>query len=221
MSGHLGGSEYGRYRASVAFFGGFAANHGSLVHALLHHPGFALLRFLTKPVDLLLGLLWALRPDPGGPGAGRGWAWAGCAGRQAPGWPRSWLLGAYLFPLGMLVVPQLNPAYYVSVAVPLCLMMARGADRAGRHAWPPARARLLGARRWCWRRWGSIVGAGKLGVSNSPAIDEAVPYLEERCADGCLTSALPQVLRYQAWVITDAGAPFPVNAHRDEAVILG
>ena len=66
-----------------------------------------------------------------------------------------------------------------------------------------------------------IVGAGKLGVSNSPVVDEAVPYLEERCAAGCLTSALPQVLRYQAWVITDAGAPFPANPNRDERVILG
>jgi hypothetical protein len=45
--------------------------------------------------------------------------------------------------------------------------------------------------------------------------------LEGRCKDGCLTSALPQVLRYQTWAITDAGAPFPANPNRDERVILG
>ena len=218
MSGHLGGSEYGRYRASVGFFGGFAANHGSLVHALLHHPGFALLRFLTKPVDLLLGCLWIYGLSPIGlalAAVGLG----GIAGRQAPGWPRRWLLGAYLLPLGMLVVPQLNPDYYVSVAVPLCLMIARGADRLGARL-PPPRARLLGGATVVGAL-GLIVGAGKLGVSNSPAIDQAVPYLEDRCKNGCLASALPQVLRYQAWVITDAGAPFPANPHRDERVILG
>jgi hypothetical protein len=218
MSGHLAGSEYGRYRASVALFGGFAANHGSLVHALLHHPGFALLRFLTKPVDLLLGCLWIYGLTPVGVAlavVGLG----GLAGRQASGWPRRWLLGAYLFPLGMLVVPQLNPAYDVSVAVPLGLMLARGADRFGVRL-PPGRARLLGGAMMVGAL-GLIIGAGKLGISDSPAIDQAVPYLEQRCKDGCLTSALPQVLRYQAWVVTDAGAPFPANANRDERVILG
>jgi hypothetical protein len=218
MSGHLGGSEYGRYRASVALFGGFATNHGSLVHALLHHPGFALLRFLTKPVDLLLGLLWIYGLTPVGL-ALAAFGLGGVTRRQAAGWPRGWLLGAYLFPLGMLVVPQLNPAYYVSVAVPLCLMMARGAERLAVRL-PPARARLLGGATVV-AALGLMIGAGKLGVSNSPVVDEAVPYLEERCADGCLTSALPQVLHFQAWVITDAGAPFPARTNRDERVILG
>src|SRR5262249_7743524 len=142
MSGHVRGSEYGRYRASVALFGGVAANNGSLVHALLHHPGFAALRFLTQPVALLLGCLWVYGLTPVGLAltvVGLG----GLAGRQALGRPRSWLLGAYLFPLGMLVVPQLNPAYYVSIAVPLCLMLARGVDRLGARLLP-GRARVLG-----------------------------------------------------------------------------
>ncbi|HEY6475768.1 MAG TPA: hypothetical protein VI456_04250, partial [Polyangia bacterium] len=218
MYGHLGGTEYGRYRASVAYFGGFAENHGSLVHALLRHPGFALLRLVTKPVDLLWGLFWFYGLTP------VGFALAavglrGIAGGRGDDWSRGWLLAAYLLPLGMLFVPQLNPDYYVSVAVPLCLMLARGIDR-----WSaplaPARARLLGATA-AVAALAFIVAAGKLGVSNSRAIDAAVPYLEERCQGGCLTNALPQALRDQAWVITDAGAPFPPNAHRDEQVILG
>jgi hypothetical protein len=218
MYGHLGGTEYGRYRASVGYFGGFAENHGSLVHALAHHPGFALLRLLTKPVDLLVALFWFYGLTPVGLGltaAGLG----GIAARRGGAWPRASLLGAYLFPLAMLFVPQLNPSYYVSVAVPLCLLVARGFDRLSERV-TPARARVLGGAT-VMAALGLFVLAGKLGVSNSRALDQAVPYLEQRCQDGCLTSVLPQVLRDQAWVVLDAGAPVPPNAHRDERVILG
>jgi hypothetical protein len=220
MSGHLGGTEYGRYRASVAYFGGFAENQGSLLRALLHHPGFALLRLLAKPVDLLWGLFWFYGLTP----VGLALAAAGLRGiagghHAGAGWSRGWLLGAYLFPLAMLFVPQLNPSYYVSIAVPLCLTVARGIDRwSARLA--PARVRRLGATA-ALAALGFIVAAGKLGVSNSRAIDEAASYLEERCQGGCLTNALPQALRAEAWVTTDAGAPFPPNAHREERVILG
>jgi hypothetical protein len=98
-------------------------------------------------------------------------------------------------------------------------MLARGIDRFGARL-QAGRARLVDGTMMVGAL-GLIIGAGKLGISNSPAIDEAVPYLEQRCKDGCLTSALPQVLRTQAWVVTDAGAPFPANANRDERVILG
>ena len=46
------------------------------------------------------GLALALRPDAGGPGGGRGWPGRDSRPRQAIGWPRSWLLGTYLLPLG-------------------------------------------------------------------------------------------------------------------------
>ena len=174
MSGHLGGTEYGRYRASVAFFGGFAENHGSLLHALLHHPGWTLLRLLAKPVDLLWGLFWFYGLTPVGLALAafglRGLAGRGHAGA---GWSRGSVLGAYLFPLAMLFVPQLNPSYYVSIAVPLCLMLARGIDRAVATL-APTRARLLGTTT-VLAALGFIVAAGKLGVSNSGAIDAAVP----------------------------------------------
>ena len=55
MYPHLPGRSTAGTGHRPAYFGGFDANHGSLVHALLHHPGFALLRVVTKPVDLLAG----------------------------------------------------------------------------------------------------------------------------------------------------------------------
>ncbi|MES1210353.1 MAG: hypothetical protein ABUS79_30820, partial [Pseudomonadota bacterium] len=128
MYPHLPGTEYGRYRASAGYFGGFDANHGSLVHALVHHPGFALLRVVTKPVDLLLVLLWLYALTP----VGLALAAFGAARLGHPRrWGRGWLLAAYLLPAAMLFVPQQNPAYYVSIAIPLVLAVARGADRLG------------------------------------------------------------------------------------------
>ncbi|HVY39123.1 MAG TPA: hypothetical protein VHM31_14355, partial [Polyangia bacterium] len=216
MYPHLPGTEYGRYRASAAYFGGFDANHGSLVHALLHHPGFALLRIVTKPVDLLLVLLWLYALTP----VGLALAAFGAAriGRPAA-WRRGWLLAAYLLPLGMLFVPQQNPAYYVSIAIPLVLAIARGADRLA------DRLRGRTARTLGWATVAAavalIVGGGKLSVTNSRALNAAAPYLEARCQAGCLTNVLPQSLRNQAWVVTDAGAPLPPRQHRTEQVIAG
>ncbi len=216
MYPHLPGTEYGRYRASAAYFGGFDANHGSLVHALLHHPGFALLRVVTKPVDLLLVLLWLYALTP----VGLALAAFGAAriGRPAT-WGRGWLLAAYLLPLGMLFVPQQNPAYYVSIAIPLVLAIARGADRLA------DRLGATTARRLGWVTVAAavllVVAAGKLSVTNSRALNAAAPYLEARCKGGCLTNVLPQSLRNQAWVVTDGGAPLPPRQHRTERVITG
>jgi hypothetical protein len=218
MYPHLPGTEYGRYLASAKYFGGFDANHGSLVSALLHHPGYAVLRFLTKPVDLLAVLLWTYGLTP----IGVALAVFGLRGIQhAPRetWSRGWMLTAYLLPLGMLFIPQQNPAYYVGISVPLVLAIARGIDRLGR-LMAPARGRMLAAAT-AVAALVLVVGAGKPGVSNSRAINQAVPYLEERCRAGCLTNVLPQALREQAWVVTDAGAPFPPREHRSEQTITG
>src|SRR6185295_13896501 len=51
-------SEYERYHASVRYFGSFAQNHGSLLHALLSHPLWAIARVAAKAVDMLGVLLW-------------------------------------------------------------------------------------------------------------------------------------------------------------------
>ena len=216
MHPELPGTEYGRYRASVRYFGGFDANHGSLPHALLHHPGWAVLRVVTKPVDLLLVLSWLYGLTPVGvalavAGARKLGSWRG--------WGRGWLLAAYLLPLGMLFVPQQNPAYYVSIAVPLVLAITRGTERLG--DWlRPRTARALGGLTVA-AALALIAFAGKLSVTNSRALNAAAPYLEARCANGCLTNVLPQSLRDQAWVVTDAGAPFPPRLHRNERVIFG
>ncbi|HXU61865.1 MAG TPA: hypothetical protein VN962_09210 [Polyangia bacterium] len=216
MHPELPGTEYGRYRASVRYFGGFDANHGSLVHALLHHPGWAVLRVVTKPVDLLLVLLWLYGLTPVGvalavAGARKLGSWRG--------WGRGWLLAAYLLPLGMLFVPQQNPAYYVSIAVPLVLAITRGVDRLADRLSPRAARALAGLT--VAGALALIAFAGKLSVTNSRALNAAAPVLEARCANGCLTNVLPQSLRDQAWVVTDAGAPFPPRLHRNERLIFG
>lgn len=212
----LPGTEYGRYRASVGYFGGFDANHGSLVHALLHHPGWAVVRVVTKPVDLLLVLLWLYGLTP----VGLALAALGARRLGPPRqWGRGWLLAAYLLPAGMLFVPQQNPAYYVSIAVPLVLAIARGVDRLADRL-SPRSARALGGLTVA-AAVALIAFAGKLSVTNSRALNAAAPYLEARCASGCLTNVLPQSIRDQAWVVTDAGAPFPPREHRNERVIFG
>jgi hypothetical protein len=226
MHPELPGTEYGRYRASVGYFGSFAENHGSLAHALLHHPGFALLRFLSKPVDLLAVLLWAYGLTPvgvglavlGARGGRRARGAGGMAGSPRPSWSRGWLLAAYLLPLGMLFIPQQNPAYYVGIAVPLVLAVARGADRlAGRLR--ARHARTLGAATVV-AALVLMVAVGKPSVTNSRAINLSAPYLEERCREGCLTNVLPQALRNQVWAVSDAGAPFPPREHRNERTIV-
>jgi hypothetical protein len=128
------------------------------------------------------------------------------------------LLAAYLLPLGMLYIPQQNPAYYLSVAVPLVLMVARGADLVGARL-RPQRARALGAATVI-AALAAVIVAGKGSISNSRAINAAVPYLEQRCRDGCLTNVLPQALRDQVWVVTDAGAQLPPREHRTEQWIF-
>jgi hypothetical protein len=216
MYPHLPGTEYGRYRASVGYFGGFDVNHGSLVHALLHHPGSAVLRVVTKPVDLLLVLLWFYALTPVGVALA---AFGGMGVGRPSRWGRGWLLAAYLLPTAMLFVPQQNPAYYVSIAIPLVLAVARGAERFGNRL-SARSARALGAATMVGAV-ALIAAAGKLSVTNSRALNAAVPYLEARCSAGCLTSVLPQSLRDQAWAVTDAGAPFPPREHRNERVVFG
>ncbi len=224
MYPHPHATEYQRYAASAAIFGTFAENHGSLFHALVRHPGFALLRIVTKPFDQLAALSWFQGLTPVGvalAAVGVGHHRARPSGATLPthqAAPRVWLLAAYLFPLGMLFIPQQNPAYYLSVAVPLVLLVARGADVVGARL-RPERARALGAATVI-AALTLVIADGKGSISNSRAINAAVPYLEQRCRHGCLTSVLPQALRDQLWVVTDAGAQLPPREHRNERWIF-
>ncbi|HXI59725.1 MAG TPA: hypothetical protein VNO55_26845 [Polyangia bacterium] len=217
MFPHLPSTEYARYRASVQFFGGFDENHGSVLRALLHHPGWALLRFLTKPVDHLAVLLWFYGLTPIGVALAAAGV-RGIARRPAPEWQRGWLLAAFLLPLGMLFVPQQNPAYYLSVATPLLLAMARGADRLVTRLRPRTVRIVAGVT--VLMGVALIAAAGKRTITNSRALNQAAAYLETRCQDGCLTNALPQSIGSQVWVVTDAGAPFPPRLHRNEQAVL-
>ncbi|MEA2700449.1 MAG: hypothetical protein QOI66_4720 [Myxococcales bacterium] len=217
MFPHLPSTEYARYRASVQFFGGFDANHGSVLHALVHHPGWALLRFLTKPVDHLAVLLWFYGLTPIGVALAAVGV-RGIARRPASEWQRGWLLAAFLLPLGMLFVPQQNPAYYLSVAAPLLLAMARGADRVATRLEPRTVRIVAGAT--VLIGVALIAVAGKRTISNSHALNQAAAYLETRCQAGCLTNALPQAIGSQVWAVTDAGAPFPPRLHRNEQIVM-
>jgi len=219
MHFELPGTEYGRYRASVGYFGGYETNHGSLAQALLHHPGWAFLRVLTKPVDMLLVLLWVYALTPVGLALAALGATRLGPPRSWGRWGRGWLLASYVLPLGMLLVPQQNPAYYVGIAVPLVLAVTLGADALAERL-APRTARALGGLAIAGAL-GLIVFAGKLSVTNSRALNAAASYLETRCAAGCLTTVLPQSLRDQAWIVTDAGAPFPPHDHRSERVVFG
>jgi hypothetical protein len=96
--------------------------------------------------------------------------------------------------------------------------VARGADLIGARL-RPERARALGAATVI-AALTLVVVAGKGSISNSRAINAAVPYLEQRCREGCLTNVLPQALRDQVWVVTDAGARLPPREHRNEQSIF-
>lgn len=218
MFPHLPSTEYARYQASAELFGHFDENHGSLAMAMLRHPGYAFLRIVTKPVDLLAVLGWLYGLSPIGlifaaVGARR-WD-PGPAGQRR----RAWLLAAYLLPAGMLFIPQQNPAYYVSVAVPLILAVAIGAEQVASRL-SPSKARVFGGATLLGGV-ALVVFAGKPSVTNSRVLNQGASYLESRCPSGCLTNALPQSLRDQAWVVTDAGAPLPAREHRTETVIYG
>ena len=218
MFPHLPSTEYARYRASVGYFGGFDENHGSVLRALLHHPGWGLLRFITKPVDQLAVLLWFYGLTPIGVALAAVGTRGISRGRRSE-WQRGWLLAAFLFPLGILFVPQQNPAYYLSVAAPLSLAMARGADRIGSRL-APRTARTVGLAT-ALIAIALIAVAGKRTVTNSRALNDAALYLETRCQEsGCLTNTLPQSIGSQAWVITDAGAPLPPRLSRNERSVL-
>ncbi|HXX30872.1 MAG TPA: hypothetical protein VEJ89_09145 [Myxococcaceae bacterium] len=211
--------EFGRYRASVRFFGTYAENGGSIARALVTHPRAALLRIAAKPVDFLGALGWPGSLTPVGlvlAALGlRGLRW----GRLADGtFERGWVLLAYAGPLAVLFVPSSAPAYFLTVAPPLLLAMARGTDRLV--AGLSDRAAALAGAAVALAAVLAIVLLGKKDVANSPVFTELARYLEGRCREGCLVSYLPQQVRTQAWVDLEAGSPFPV-AGRAESRVLG
>lgn len=210
--------EFARYRTSMRLFGTFAENHGSLARALLTHPGAAVVRFAAKPVDFLGALGWVGSLTP----LGLLFLWLGLRNVRwkADGGgmlSRGWALLAYAGPWAVLFVPTAAPAYFVTVAPPLLLIIARGVDVSTARL-SPRTARALGA---CAVVAGVLaVGLfGKKDVANSPVFNQAAAFLETRCAAGCVANFLPQPLRTQAWVELEAGSEFPKLPGREERAL--
>jgi hypothetical protein len=211
--------EWGRYLASMEYLGTFSENDGSVLQALLSHPGAAALRFLAKVPDLVGCLAWIESLTPLGLGAAL-LGMRGLARRREPGapWSRGWIFLAFAGALPLLFVPPASPQYLLAVLCPLLLAMARGLD-------------LL-----LWRLSGrAVAGLGAASVAaglavvilwgraefpSSPVLNKAAAYLEDRCRDGCLTNFLPPALRAQAWVDLQAGSPLPERRARSEDFIL-
>jgi hypothetical protein len=214
MYPHLTFSEYERYRASVGYFGSFEANHGSLIRALVLHPGWALVRVAAKAVDMFGVLLWVQSLTPVGVPA----AIAGLR-QRARGWHSAWLLAAFAPALVVLLVPNANPHYYVSLAAPLVLACARGFDRwTAQLSAKAARSVAVGS----VAVMAILVGwVGRWEPSSSRTINQASGWLEERCRTGCLANVVPQSLERQVWVDLQAGARIVRGHSRSEGAITG
>jgi hypothetical protein len=208
-------SEYERYHASVRYFGSFEENHGSLLRALIAHPLWAIARVAAKAVDMLGVLLWPQSLTPIGVAA----AISGLKQRALVSWDRVWLLAAFLPALAVLYIPFSNPHYYLSIAAPLVLVVARGCDRWTRSLSSATAQKLATASIVIMA--GLIAWVGRWEPSSSRTINEASAWLEARCRDGCLANVVPQSLERQTWVDLQRNARIVRGHSRSEASISG
>jgi len=210
-------TEYLRYAETARSFGGFEENGGSIVRALLSHPGKAALWFAAKPVDLLISIVLGdsftplvLLP-------------LSLSVRRAcrEGWRCWWaqwasLLGVFTAPLAYATFwSQGGHAPYLLFVAPLLLLAAMW----GLEPWLTQAAnvqlRYLTA---------GTVTAGALLVtlmgpptSTSPVFAATARWLEANCrSEGCLVNVLPEVLDAQTWANLQAGAPLPAKDKRAE-----
>jgi hypothetical protein len=211
--------EYGRYVASMGYFGSFAENEGSVLRALLANPGAAVVRFLAKIPDLAGSLVWVESLSPVG-------ALLAVVGLRrlrttdAPrGRTRAWILLAYAGPLAILFVPAPSPPYFLAIVFPLLVAVARGVDRLAAPLSPRAATALAAT---AVAAGAALIGLwGRTDFASTPVFAEAAAFLEQRCRQGCLANYLPQGITTQAWVDLEAGAPLPVRDGRSEAFVLG
>ncbi len=210
-------TEYLRYAETVRSFGGFEENGGSIVRALLSHPGKAALWFAAKPADFLITIVvrdsftplvlvlfyFAARRV-------RREGWVGMGSRWVP------LLGAFAVPLGYsMLFSQGGHAPYLLFVAPLLLFVALW----GIEPW------ITGASAVRLRRLGmGTLAAGALvvalmgpDISTSAVFDASARWLQARCGEeGCLVNVVPEVLDAQTWANLQAGAPLPAKDKRAE-----
>ncbi len=215
-------TEYLRYLETVRLFGGFEENGGSLLHALLHHPGKAAIWFAAKPVDLLITivlrdsftllvvpmfLLAARRAYREG--------WRNASARWMP------MLGAFAAPLAYAVVwSQGGHAPYLLFVAPLLLLAALWGIEPWIESAPAVYLRLLATATIAIAAL-FVALAGHHSPATSPPLTEAAHWLEARCGgSGCLVNALPEVLDAQSWANLQAGAPLPAKDKRAEWFVL-
>jgi MFS family permease len=215
---HPGGTgEYGRYRAAMTIFGGFAQNHGSLPAALLAHPCAAVLRFVLKIPDLFVGIVNPRGVTPVLAALALVGVWR-ARDRGGKSRPRGLLLLAFLGPLVLLFVPPASPEYFLPLLFPILFAATLGIEALAASVSDRAVLRTTGV---AW-----VIGVvavaffGRVEKSSSPAINQAAEFLTSRCRDGCLVNYLPQVLSSEAWTDLDAGAPLPTKVKRSESFVL-
>jgi hypothetical protein len=215
-------TEYLRYLETVRLFGGFDENGGSILRALLHHPGNAAIWFAAKPLDLLITIvlrdsftLLALPMFFLTVRRARREGWRNVLARWTP------MLGAFGAPLAYAVVwSQGGHAPYLLFVAPLLLLAALWGIEPWIENASALHTRLLAAATIAIGAL-FIALAGHHSPATSPPMTEAARWLEARCAgDGCLVNALPEVTDAQAWANLQAGAPLPPKDKRAEWFIL-
>jgi len=211
--------EYGRYLSSVDTFGSFVDNHGSLLSALLAHPGSALLRFLLKVPDLVAGASGFGGITPVGVALAVVGVVAGARSGAVASSARAKLLLAFVGPLCVLFVPPASNFYFLAVLFPVLLVMAAGLDFISRRLSERAIRLIFGSSLVVAAAL--IAGVGRTERSSSATINQAARFLEAECRSGCLVNYLPQALSAQAWTDLEAGAPFPEKIKRSEPFVFG
>jgi len=215
-------TEYLRYLETVRLFGGFEENGGSILRALLRHPGKAAIWFAAKPVDLLITIVlrdsFTLLALPMFFVAARRAhrdGWRSALTRWTP------MLGAFSAPLAYAVVwSQGGHAPYLLFVAPLLLLTALWGIEPWIENAPAVYLRRLATATIAIG--GLFVAfAGHHSPATSPPLTETARWLEARCGDGgCLVNALPEVVDAQAWANLQAGAPLPPKDKRAESFVL-
>jgi hypothetical protein len=212
--------EWAAYRASARLFGHFDENHGSVLRAILHHPGAAFVRTLYKleewvevvfdltmigPIPMLLAALgvWRFRKMR----------------RPRPSHTRRlWVLCAWIAPALFLLAPPAITMYALAILAPIVLAAAVGAEWIVLRLPPRARTLVAVAAALFAGVWAALPHAPP---SMSPLMRVVARDLETRCAAGCLTNYLPQHVSAQAWVPLEAGAPMPQLLQTSDEMIEG